>query len=80
MRQLRPIRGSEVGSPIWGKVATIPILNSAREAVTNLVKPEGGRYRAGMQVKVLSPEIAIAAEADAVHFVEAEWVISLKAR
>jgi len=52
------------------RLATAPVLNSAREKVTTLVKPEEGRYRAATQVKVLSPEIAIFTEAETLHFVE----------
>ncbi|MCL0076603.1 reverse transcriptase domain-containing protein, partial [Dehalococcoidia bacterium] len=70
MRQLRLFEGGKWEIQSGERRATTPVLNSAREAATNLVKPEGGRYRAGTQVKVLSPEIATVAEADAFHFVE----------
>jgi len=52
------------------RLATTPVPSSAWEKVTTSVKPEGGRYRAATQVKVLSPEITIVTEANTFHFVE----------
>jgi RNA-directed DNA polymerase len=52
------------------RLATTPAPNSAREEVTNFVKPEEGRAQAITQVKVLNSEIKIDTEADTVSCVE----------
>jgi len=49
------------------RLAATLIPNPAFEEVTNRMKPGGGRYWAATQVKVLSPEITIVSEVDAVH-------------
>lgn len=43
---------------------------TARQAVTNVVKPVEGRYQAATQVKVLSPVILNIVEADVFHCAE----------
>jgi len=42
------------------------------------MKPEGTRYWAATQVKVLSPEMPVVSEADAVHLAESSTLVSVK--
>ena len=70
MKQLSLFDNGEWGIQPGERLATTPVPSSAREEVTNLVKPEEGRDQAITQVKVLSTEITNVTEADAVHFEE----------
>jgi hypothetical protein len=70
MKQLRLFNDQEWEIQPGERLATTPVLNSAQEKVANLVKPEEGRDQAKTQVKVLSPEIAIIMEAEAVRIEE----------
>ena len=55
----------KVGSPSGERLAAIPELNPAPDGEAG-----GMGYRVATQIKVLSPEITIVAEANTVHFVE----------
>jgi hypothetical protein len=59
--------------------ATSSELNSTCREATNCVKLEGWMYQATTQVKVLSPEIIVIVEVDAVHLCGRQYCLSVKA-
>ncbi|MGB9628547.1 MAG: hypothetical protein ACPL6D_07790, partial [Thermodesulfobacteriota bacterium] len=69
MKQLRLFEEEREVQP-QQRLATSCVVNSAFSEVTSWMEPEGARYQTATKVKVLSPEITIVSEVDALHLAE----------
>jgi len=67
---------------VWSgqRLTTSPAPNPTHREATNYVKLGGGRYRAATKVNVLSPEITIVLEADALHLAAGSIPLTVKVR